>query len=285
MVDSEGSFFDIDGTLLTDHRTVSKSTILAINQLKARGILVGLATGRDPRFILQYMASLGLDMAVAYNGQYVFTRDEVVFSQPIEKEDIDKMIVYAEKFQRDLSFGTALGVVGSGIMSMGTGNFAYRFSRMVPEVCAGFVNFIFNHIIRIVRPQNKGSFNHLITQPIYQMMLLTMEKEAQRLAEYFPQLTFTRSSPYATDIICKGNSKLIGIKRLGDFYHFSTDEVMVFGDSNNDIEMLGEVRYSVAMKNGTKQAKQVASYITDTNNKDGIYKGLRHFNLVEEQNV
>jgi hydroxymethylpyrimidine pyrophosphatase-like HAD family hydrolase len=264
---------------------VSKSTILAINQLKARGILVGLATGRDPRFILQYMASLGLDMAVAYNGQYVFTRDEVVFSQPIEKEDIDKMIAYAEKFQRDLSFGTALGVVGSGIMSMGTGNFAYRFSRMVPEVCAGFVNFIFNHIIRIVRPQNKGSFNHLITQPIYQMMLLTMEKEAQRLAEYFPQLTFTRSSPYATDIICKGNSKLIGIKRLGDFYHFSTDEVMVFGDSNNDIEMLGEVRYSVAMKNGTKQAKQVASYITDTNNKDGIYKGLRHFNLVEEQNV
>ncbi|MFZ2459964.1 MAG: HAD-IIB family hydrolase [Streptococcus suis] len=278
-------FFDIDGTLLTDHRTVSKSTILAINQLKARGILVGLATGRDPRFILQYMASLGLDMAVAYNGQYVFTRDEVVFSQPIEKEDIDKMIAYAEKFQRDLSFGTALGVVGSGIMSMGTGNFAYRFSRMVPEVCAGFVNFIFNHIIRIVRPQNKGSFNHLITQPIYQMMLLTMEKEAQRLAEYFPQLTFTRSSPYATDIICKGNSKLIGIKRLGDFYYFSTDEVMVFGDSNNDIEMLGEVRYSVAMKNGTKQAKQVASYITDTNNKDGIYKGLRHFNLVEEQNV
>ncbi|MGZ7140789.1 HAD hydrolase family protein, partial [Streptococcus pyogenes] len=79
-----------------------KSTILAINQLKARGILVGLATGRDPRFILQYMASLGLDMAVAYNGQYVFTRDEVVFSQPIEKEDIDKMIAYAEKFQRDL---------------------------------------------------------------------------------------------------------------------------------------------------------------------------------------
>ena len=60
------------------------------------------ATGRDPRFILQYMASLGLDMAVAYNGQYVFTRDEVVFSQPIEKEDIDKMIAYAEKFQRDL---------------------------------------------------------------------------------------------------------------------------------------------------------------------------------------
>lgn len=170
-------------------------------------------------------------------------------------------------------------------MSMGTGNFAYRFSRMVPEVCAGFVNFIFNHIIRIVRPQNKGELQSFDYSTHLPNDAINDGKEAQRLAEYFPQLTFTRSSPYATDIICKGNSKLIGIKRLGDFYHFSTDEVMVFGDSNNDIEMLGEVRYSVAMKNGTKQAKQVASYITDTNNKDGIYKGLRHFNLVEEQNV
>ena len=75
MVDSEGSlfFFDIDGTLLTDHRTVSKSTILAINQLKAReSWLVWQLV--EIRFILQYMASLGLDMAVAYNGQYVFTK-------------------------------------------------------------------------------------------------------------------------------------------------------------------------------------------------------------------
>ncbi|HFR3467710.1 TPA: HAD family hydrolase, partial [Streptococcus suis] len=46
-------FFDIDGTLLTDNRMVSSSTILAINALKEKGILVGLATGRDPRFVLQ----------------------------------------------------------------------------------------------------------------------------------------------------------------------------------------------------------------------------------------
>ncbi len=40
--------------------------------LEREGILVGLATGRDPRFVLQYMASLGLDLAIAYNGQYIF---------------------------------------------------------------------------------------------------------------------------------------------------------------------------------------------------------------------
>ncbi|MBM9832852.1 HAD-IIB family hydrolase, partial [Enterococcus faecalis] len=64
-------FFDIDGTLLTDNRTVSTSTIRAINRLKHQGYLVGLATGRGPSFSLPYMASLNLDVAVCYNGQYV----------------------------------------------------------------------------------------------------------------------------------------------------------------------------------------------------------------------
>lgn len=278
-------FFDIDGTLLTDNRTVSKSTILAINHLKKRGILVGLATGRDPRFMLQYIASMGLDMAIAYNGQYVFTRDDVVFSQELDKADIEAIISYADQHQRDLSFGTALGVVGSGIMSMGTGHLAYRITRIIPTYLTGTVNFIFNHLIRIVRPQKKDHFQEIVGQPIYQLMLLAMEKETQRLVERFPHLTFTRSSPYATDIISKGNSKLKGILRLGEVFGFTTDEVMVFGDSNNDIEMLREVRYSVAMKNGTKRAKQAASYVTDSNNKDGIYKALYHFKLVEEQHV
>ncbi|WP_153058660.1 HAD-IIB family hydrolase, partial [Streptococcus suis] len=78
-------FFDIDGTLLTDSRTVSKSTILAINALKKQGILVGLATGRGPRFLLQYMASLGLDIAIAYNGQYIFSREQVLYTSELSR--------------------------------------------------------------------------------------------------------------------------------------------------------------------------------------------------------
>jgi hydroxymethylpyrimidine pyrophosphatase-like HAD family hydrolase len=61
-------FLDIDGTLLTDKRSVSQSTIQVINLLKKKGILVGLATGRGPRFVLQYMASLGLDLALGIGG-------------------------------------------------------------------------------------------------------------------------------------------------------------------------------------------------------------------------
>lgn len=275
-------FFDIDGTLLTDNRTVSKSTILAINALKKQGILVGLATGRDPRFVLQYMASLGLDMAVAYNGQYIFSRDHVLFSQVLEPRQVEQLVDYAKVNHKDLSFGTAKGVFGSRIMSAGTGNLAYRITRMIPESWAGFVNFIFNRLIRLVRPQKETNLKDFLFQPIYQMMMLTTEKETRKLAEQFTDLTFTRSSPYATDIISKGNSKLNGILRVVEQYRLSPEQIMVFGDSSNDVEMLRGFRYSVAMGNGTRLVKQVAAFVTDTNNRDGIYKALVHYGVIEE---
>lgn len=278
-------FFDIDGTLLTDNRTVSKSTILAINSLKAKGILVGLATGRDPRFILQYMASLGLDVAVAYNGQYIFSREDVIYSRTIDVVTVNHIIDFAQQNHKDLSFGTAKGVVGSGIMSMGTGNLAYRITRMIPDSWAGVINFIFNRIIRWISPQEQEDLRLHNTQPIYQMMLLATEKETRQLEASFPDLSFTRSSPFATDIISKGASKLTGIANLAGHYQFDMDEVMVFGDSNNDFEMLQEIKHSVAMGNGTKKVKQVASFVTDTNNRDGIYKALIHFGVIEGDHV
>lgn len=274
-------FFDIDGTLLTDNRMVSSSTILAINALKEKGILVGLATGRDPRFVLQYMASLGLDLAIAYNGQYIFSREEVIYSQSLEPKQIEQIMEYAQTHHKDLSFGTAKGIFGSKIMSAGTGNFAYRVTRMIPESWAGIINFVFNRLVRWISPQQETNLKGFLFQPIYQLMLLTTEMETQSLEVLFPNLSFTRSSPYATDIISKGNSKLSGIVKVAERYGFELDEVMVFGDSNNDFEMLNEIQHSVAMGNGTKKVKQAASFVTDTNNRDGIYKALIHFGVIE----
>lgn len=274
-------FFDIDGTLLTDNRDVSQSTIAAINALKQKGILVGLATGRGPRFLLHYMASLGVDVAIAYNGQYILSREEVLFTQELNQEDVKAMITYANRHRKDLSLGTATGVTGSQIMNFGSGNFAYRLTRMIPSSWASMVNFVFNRLVRWFKPQKSVDLQGLSEQPIYQMMLLVTERETKKISEIFPQFSMTRSSPYAVDVISKGMSKLQGIRLVGEYYGFTEDEVMAFGDSTNDMEMIAGVQFSVAMGNANKRVKKVARYVTDTNNRDGIYKALQHFNLLE----
>ena len=112
-------FFDIDGTLVNDSRTVLKSTEKAIKSLKDQGILVGLATGRGPYFVEPFMKQLDLDFAVTYNGQYIFSREKVIAARPIDKQHLTAIIDFARKKGKEIALGTKEGVEGSRIMSFG----------------------------------------------------------------------------------------------------------------------------------------------------------------------
>lgn len=49
----------------------------------------------------------------------------------------------------------------------------------------------------------------------------------------------------------------------------------------NDRELVEYAKYGVAMGNAQDGVKEVAVYITDDNDNEGIYKALKHFGLVE----
>ena len=60
-------FFDIDGTLVNDRKSVLKSTKDAIKIVKEQGVLVGVATGRGPFFVKEMMEYFDQDYAVTNN--------------------------------------------------------------------------------------------------------------------------------------------------------------------------------------------------------------------------
>ena len=55
---------------------------------------------------------------------------------------------------------------------------------------------------------------------------------------------------------------------------------MCFGDSENDLTMISGVGYGIAMGNAVPEVKNIATYITDTNNQDGIAKALAYYGLI-----
>lgn len=276
-------FFDIDGTLVNDSRTVLKSTEKAIRDLKAQGILVGLATGRGPAFVKPFMESLDLDFAVTYNGQYVFSRDKVIFAQPIDKTSLREIIDYAISHKKEIALGTAEGMVGSKIMSFGMSRLSQWSSQFVPHKLTSGVSHAFNRLVGRVVVQEKQELLDLIQQPIYQVLMLGSKAEIQEIEENLPEIKFTRSSPYASDLINQGVSKMEGIKLVGQEFGFDMSQVMAFGDSDNDLEMLSGVGLSIAMGNGTSKVKEVAQHTTTSNSKDGIHKALEHFGLVSSE--
>ena len=86
-------------------------------------------------------------------------------------------------------------------------------------------------------------------------------------------------------MLSTGNSKMEGIRIVGEEFGFSMDQVMAFGDSDNDLEMLSGVGLSIAMGNGTTSVKAIAKHTTTSNGKDGIQKALQHFGILSEKEL
>ncbi|HFU6692482.1 TPA: HAD-IIB family hydrolase [Streptococcus agalactiae] len=274
-------FFDIDGTLLNDRKNVQKSTIKAIRNLKDQGILVGLATGRGPSFVQPFLENLGLDFAVTYNGQYIYSRSEIIYTNQLFKTTVYRLIRYAGARRREISLGTASGLLGSGIIGLGTSRLGQIVSSLVPRKWAKAIERSFKHFIRRIKPQNIDSLMIILREPIYQVVLVATEGESERIQKQFPRVKLTRSSPYSMDVISEEQSKVKGIERVGQRYGFDLSEVIAFGDSDNDIEMLSQVGIGVAMGNASQQVKENARYTTADNNDDGISKALAHYGLIQ----
>ena len=278
-------FFDIDGTLVNDRKSVLKSTKEAIKIVKDQGVLVGVATGRGPFFVKDLMDDLNLDFAVTYNGQYIFNKERVLFASPIDKRSLRQVIAYAKENRKEIAMGTRQDVIGSRIMSFGLSPLSQLVSRFVPKFLTRTVSHSFNRMVSKALPQKEDDLLDLINQPIYQVLMLMTPEESNQAASEFEYLKFTRSNPFAADIINQGNSKLEGIRRVGKEYGFDLNQVMAFGDSDNDLEMLAGVGMSVAMGNGSSSVKEVAKHITTSNQEDGIHKALEHFGVLASEKV
>ena len=64
------------------------------------------------------------------------------------------------------------------------------------------------------------------------------------------------------------------LAKVAEMKGIEKDEVMVLGDSFNDYSMFTEFKNSYAMKNAIDDIKKIATYVTETNNNDGVGKAI-----------
>lgn len=274
--------FDIDGTLVTKHARALESTRKAIVAAQKQGIICGVATGRGPIHLTEQIDALNLDVFVTYNGQLVYTKEETLHAEAFSKETLGKIVDFADEGHRQMMFGGRTRMEGSSLMKFGQNTTAKKLARFLPKWFP--ISFVKNFLIKF-RPRKEECRYHelnVLEEDIYQCVLLSPVEEKDYLQQQLPECTMTRSNPYVVDIIPKGGSKLRGIKRTMEHFDLSLDEVMVFGDNWNDVEMLSGVGIGIAMGNAPSGVKAVADYVTDSNENHGIYRALVHYEIIEE---
>ena len=273
-------FFDIDGTLLTSMGKVLPSTKEAIAQAQSKGIYVGVATGRGPAQVNHLLGELDLDICVTYNGQLVYTKDEELYTRPFGKFALDQIINYADEKDLSLSFGAADQVSGSRLMNLGQSVIAQRLVRFLPK------RFPVKPMKKLLQAghfyRSKTHYQDMpiLKEPIYQCMLFNPESEDPKVGAALSQCDLLRSNHFSVDLVPKGGSKFHGIQVFLAEKGLQSEEVIAFGDHQNDIEMLKGVGIGVAMGNGKRAAKEAADYVTTSNNLDGIAKALAHFEII-----
>lgn len=108
---------------------------------------------------------------------------------------------------------------------------------------------------------NIGWAKRKLPQTIIQGYVNQLNKQFSNLIQA------TYSGAYGIDILPAGVNKALGLKRLVEGYLNGTlDQVVAFGDTSNDIEMITEAGYGYAMKNATADLLKVADNITKCDN-------------------
>lgn len=252
-------FFDIDGTLVSfKTHQVPASAVRAIQALRARGILVFIATGRHFTTI-DNLGTLGFDGYITLNGGYCLSHDrKVIYKHAILPEDLTAIVKYMEEKPFPCIF------VHEHVLCL-------NYENEVTKEVFRMLNFPALPILPL-REAAEGETFQLVA-------FFTGEQEKQIMA-HMPHSEAARWSPLFSDVIPRGSSKQVGIDKMLEYFHISLEETMAFGDGGNDISMLKHVGIGVAMGNAVEEVRQAATYVTSSVDEDGIEKALQHFQLI-----
>ncbi|MFC5872710.1 hypothetical protein SAMN05443633_10913 [Chryseobacterium arachidis] len=253
-------FFDIDGTLISFKTgTIPDSTQHSIKRLREKGIKVIVATGRSINS-LTHISHIDFDGFITFNGGYCATTEgEILSKTTIDSKDIQALIHYAEEFP--LSYSLMY-------------DHKVEINDATPEVVGMYAHV--NLPVPPIHQKDNIDMENVLQANIF----LRPEAEKEFMENVMPNSISSRWTPLFADVNPGGISKRAGIEIFCDYFNIDFEETMSFGDGGNDITMLQFTKIGIAMGNANEQLKEVADYITDDVDSNGIENALLYFGLL-----
>ncbi|UIR56916.1 Cof-type HAD-IIB family hydrolase [Sphingobacterium sp. SRCM116780] len=253
-------FFDIDGTLLSfNTHKIPSSTEKAIEKLKSKGIKVIVSTGRSINS-LDHIKYLDFDGFITFNGGYCITKEcDLLFRKGIHEADIASLIQHAEKNQVSFSLMSEKEI---------------SIFQVTPEITAMYQQ------VNLPIPQQRSYTDFDMGSVLQTNIFIQPEEQDEFMTTIMPNSVASRWTPLFADVNPIGQSKQVGIDVFTQHFNIDLSQTMAFGDGGNDITMLKHTAYGIAMGNANPEVKEIADYITDDVDNDGIYNALAHFEVI-----
>ncbi|VEU59067.1 HAD family hydrolase [Mesomycoplasma neurolyticum] len=273
-------FSDLDGTLLQSDKSISPNSIQTIIKLKNNNKLFGVATGRPYYFVKKEITLLKPDFPIiSCNGALIFDYklNKVIFYNSFTKDQVS--LIWNILTKNNITF---LVYQVDKMQGYHPEAKVSKWFKWVEDTIKSRDNEHKPEFVILNKEQQKNFLNQ--ENKIVKFLMiktdsneLDLEKALKELNE-IPGIYAVQSHPEVVDIMRNESTKGTGIEMLAKKYNFDLNKTLVFGDESNDISMFEKAKYSVAMEQAPVNVKKVSTFITKSNDEDGIFHFVeKHF--------
>lgn len=269
---------DLDGTLLTDKKELTGRTRNAISKAMKQGVEVLVATGRPWLGVPEELRKFpGMRYALTSNGARII--------DTVENRVIEEHLLFPELAKKALEicgkYDTLQEVYfdGQGYAPADKMICVEKYHKN-PSMCEYMrkTRIPVRDIFELVETEKRGLDK-------VQALFADMGERSRAWMELKENsgLELVGSLKYNIEINAAGVNKGTGLVNLGRLLGIRREEIMAFGDGDNDETMLREVGFGVAMANAEEQVKAASDYVTLSNEEDGVAAAIEKFVLSQTQ--
>ena len=253
---------DIDGTMVShDRPDLNPEYFELIRALRKKGILFCAATGRQVYSLRHLFAPVRDDILyIAENGSVVIKDGEQLFCKAMSKEDSEELVRDTRKMP--------------GCMCMyDTREMAYfeKGDEEFYDLMRGQYGF---------RCQLVDDLTQLKEPTIKYVVYRASDVEAVTEEWFNPKwrkrAQVACGGPFFMDVYGMNVNKGSALAELQSILGIKKEETIAIGDNINDLELLSQASYSIAIGNARDEVRQAARYIAPTRDQDGVLQVMKH---------
>ena len=281
---------DLDGTMLNSYGVVTENTKKTIREKTKNGTDVIIASGRPIDSIKAIAKEIGSEKYfIAGNGALIYDiqKDEIIYEKYMTKEKVLEIIKICEENSISYNVYTDKTILAKALKY----NVLYYYKENLKKEESKKTNIsIVNNMYEYVKNMQEEKFLKITICDENKSVFSSIIRKLREIkgidvldVSHMSRKTIKQGSEdipieyYYTEISLENVDKWDAILYLIEKLNLDRTEVIAIGDNMNDKKMIENAGLGIAMQGSTPLVTEVANYITDTNNNDGVAKALEKF--------
>lgn len=263
---------DLDGTLLNSKHKISRETMMVLQRLEDRGVTIAIVTGRPAydakkhaQMISQNAYYIGSNGAIVGHG----TSDALIAEKALSKGHLKTLMEIAHTLKLKPILFTADHIYINGLRDF--------LLHLYYGIMTGLDRY--DRIRYVPSKRQLNQIGQHLEQAFYKAIFFVPNRRKLRHIEPILRahqaFEMALTSDVCVEITERNMNKSQGVRRLAEHLGIEQSQIVAFGDSENDVEMLKYVGLGVAMGNGGSHVKAIADQITQSNDEEGVAVTLK----------